>query len=84
MGGDGWFTRLVAESRRRHIGIEFTLVGVSGTLGVLTLVWPDWIEAVFGISPDGGNGGLEFLLAAAFLVLAVAAGLRAARELRTS
>lgn len=32
----------------------------------------DWIERWFGVSPDGGNGSLEILLAVLFAVVGVA------------
>jgi len=32
----------------------------------------DWIEQVFGVSPDGGDGGLERLIAVAAAVLLIA------------
>ena len=72
----------MAGSRRRHSGVELTLAGLSGVLFVNTLVWPDWIEAVFRVDPDGGNGALEFLVAATFLAVALALGRHAVRELR--
>ena len=39
----------------------------------------DWIEELFGISPDAGNGTLEGLIAGALVavILAVVFGLRA-------
>ena len=39
----------------------------------------DWIEELFGISPDAGNGTLEALIAGALVavILAVVFGLRA-------
>jgi hypothetical protein len=45
--------------------LEATTAGLFGVLTVLTLVLPDWIEAVFGIEPDGGNGSLEWLIVTA-------------------
>jgi hypothetical protein len=57
---------------------------VSGGLFVLTLFWADWIEAIFGIDPDGGNGSVEVLVAGAFLAVALIAGRLAIRALRTS
>jgi hypothetical protein len=78
------FTSCVAGSRRQHIGLEIGLASVSGTLFLLTLFWADWIEAIFGIDPDGGSGAVEFLVASAFLVLALVAGRLAIRALRTT
>ena len=37
----------------------------------------DWIEEQIGISPDGGNGAVEFLLLAALMFLLVGLVLRA-------
>lgn len=39
-------------------------------LAVVTLISHTWIEFVFGIDPDGGNGGLEW---AVVLISAVTA-----------
>jgi hypothetical protein len=44
---------------------------VFGSLAVLTLVVPDWIEAVFKVEPDGGNGSLEWLIVAGFALVAL-------------
>jgi hypothetical protein len=54
--------------------IEAVLAGVSGFLFLLTLVWRDWIEGVFGWDPDHHNGSLEWLLVAALLLCAVTFG----------
>jgi hypothetical protein len=40
-------------------------------IGLLTLVWPDWIEGIFGVDPDAGSGAVE---AAIVVVCALAAG----------
>lgn len=40
--------------------IEVSLAGMTGILGVLTLLWRDWIEALTGWSPDHHSGSLEF------------------------
>ena len=56
--------------------VEFALAAVFVLLAILTAVNPQWIEAVFGIDPDGGSGGLEWVTVVAFGALAlVAAGL---------
>jgi hypothetical protein len=41
----------------------------------------DWIEQLFGVSPDGGDGGLERLIAvaAALVLVALASRLPAVR-----
>ena len=53
-------------------------------LFVLTAARPDWIEATLGVNPDAGSGALEWLLAGAFLAVAlvsVALALRSWRSL---
>jgi hypothetical protein len=35
---------------------------VSSAVTVLTLVLPHWLETVFGLDPDGGNGGAEWVI----------------------
>lgn len=46
---------------RRRFWIEVGVGTASVVLLLLTLAWPDWIEAVFGgAEPDGGNGALEW------------------------
>lgn len=62
--------------------IELALATASGLLGLLTLVWRDWIEGVFGWDPDHHNGSLEWLLVAVLLLAAVALGTLAHRGWR--
>jgi hypothetical protein len=54
---------------RRRFVIETICSAVTGALAVVTLVWRDWIEGVFGVSPDAHNGALEWSLV---VVLALA------------
>jgi hypothetical protein len=35
---------------------------------VVTLIWRDWVELVFHVSPDNGNGSFEWFLFAVLLV----------------
>ena len=67
--------------------IESAFGLASAVLLAMTWVWPDWIERLFGLEPDAGDGSAEWGWAVAFaiatLVLFVDAGRawrRAARE----
>lgn len=51
---------------------------VSAGCVVLSVVWPDWIERVLDVSPDGGDGSTEWGVTAVAVVATlvfVAAGL---------
>jgi hypothetical protein len=41
---------------------ESAAAAVACFLAVLALVWPKWVEGVFGIDPDHGNGSFEWEL----------------------
>jgi hypothetical protein len=45
-----------------------SLAILTGVLGVLTIVWRDWIEALTGWTPDLSAGNLELALIALLLV----------------
>ena len=49
-------------SVRKRFWLEFGLCVLSSVLLVLTLVWRDWIELVFGFDPDHGSGALEWII----------------------
>ena len=69
---------------RRRLGLLFWVEAVAsavGTfLGLLTIVWHDWIEGVFGVDPDHGNGSAEWIAVAALLAIGVVAGTLARRR----
>ena len=56
---------------RRRFWLETGMAIVTGILLVITLVWRDWIEVVFGVDPDQGNGTLEWLIVGALLVVTI-------------
>jgi uncharacterized membrane protein YtjA (UPF0391 family) len=62
--------------------LEAGLATLASVLFVVTLVWRDWIELVFHVDPDGGNGLLEWVIVAALLATAIGFGRLAALELR--
>jgi len=51
--------------------IEVALAVLTGVLGVLSLFWRDWIEALTGWSPDRHSGSVEFGLIAVLLITSV-------------
>lgn len=61
--------------------IASVLAAIAAALCLLTLVWPDWIEAL-GIEPDGGDGSAELIVAGAFAAAALVAALLARVEWR--
>lgn len=62
---------------RRRFWAESISGTLTGALAILTIFWHDWIEAIFGVDPDKGNGTAEWLavviLFAVTLVLAAVA-----------
>ena len=54
---------------RGRFWVEVGLAVVSAALFAITLLWHDWIEIVFGVDPDEGNGLVEVLVSASFLAL---------------
>jgi hypothetical protein len=58
-----------------HARLEVALGAVFVLLAVLTAAMPTWIEEVFKVDPDAGSGALEWIIVAAFGVLALVAGL---------
>ena len=61
---------------KRHLTprfwIEAGLAGISAFLAIVTVLWPDWIEIVFNVDPDMGDGSLERAIVGVAFVLAVA------------
>jgi hypothetical protein len=51
--------------------VESALAAVTAFLLVLTAVWHDWIEGVFGFDPDHHNGSFEWEFVALCLLLTV-------------
>jgi hypothetical protein len=62
--------------------MEIGLGGACLVLLVLTAAWPEWIEAIFGVEPDGGSGALEWALVAVLAVCALALPWHGVRGLR--
>jgi hypothetical protein len=67
---------------RLRFWVEAAFAGLAGALGLLTLITREWIEAVFGVDPDGGSGSLEWGLVVVLLLAALVVGAAARAEWR--
>ena len=61
----------------KRFWLECSLAVVSGAALIVTFIWPRWIETIFGVEPDAGNGSAEWgvtvglaVFTALFLMLA--------------
>lgn len=69
-------------SLRTRMWIELVLAAVAAMLTVVTAIWPTWIESLFEVSPDGGDGSAERLFALGWLAVAVLFSVLARRDRR--
>jgi len=54
--------------------LEAGFGGAAAALGVLTLFWRDWIEAIFGVDPDHHSGSLEWIVVVVLFIIALSLG----------
>lgn len=55
-------SREVARQMRRQFWAAVVVGGISAVIAVITVVSHEWIEFVFGVEPDNGNGSLEWAI----------------------
>jgi DMSO/TMAO reductase YedYZ heme-binding membrane subunit len=71
---------------KRHVKpmfwVESVLASFSAFLVVLTAVWHDWIEGIFGFDPDQHNGSFEWELVMVCLLITVLFAVLARNEWR--
>lgn len=67
-----------------RLWMEVALAVVTLFLAVITTFWQNWIEIVFHVHPDHGNGSFERWVVGIAAVLCVASVLLASREWRRS
>ncbi len=67
---------------RARFWVESALALSTAILGVITLVWPDWIEILFQVEPDEGSGAVEWAIAFGLALAALLAGKLASTEWR--
>ena len=63
-----------------RVRLETAVALCAGILGVLTIFWLDWIEALTGWDPDHNNGTFEWLIVAALLAVSIVMGVVARRH----
>ena len=56
---------------RIRFWIEVALAVIAAALAVLTLITREWIELLFGVDPDQGNGALEWAIVIALFVASI-------------
>jgi len=69
-------------SPRMRYRLEVIGAAVTGLAAAITAIVPDWIEEVFHVDPDSGNGSLEWLIVAALALATVTLSALAWRERR--
>src|SRR5438874_12959741 len=52
----------------RRFWAETVVAAISGSLCLITLLWPDWIEAASGWDPDQHDGAVEWAIVATLLL----------------
>ena len=57
---------------RLRFWVEAAATALSGMFLVLTLLWREWIEIIFGVDPDNGSGSLEWAIVAVSAAVTVA------------
>jgi hypothetical protein len=67
---------------RKRFWAESVAAGLFTFYFLITLVWHDWLEIVFGIDPDHGNGAVEWLIVGVSGALALACSVLARGEWR--
>ena len=67
---------------RRRFWLESICGSVAGIVTVITLFWRDWIEAVFRVDPDSGNGSAEWLIVLVLFLATITLASGARREWR--
>lgn len=68
------------EGLRLRFWFEAAGAGASSLALALSLLWPDWIERVVGVEPDGGDGSYEWLIVVLLAVITVGSSVLARFE----
>jgi hypothetical protein len=69
-----------SQALRNRSWVETALGAATTILTAITLISREWIEVVFGVDPDHGNGALEWMIIAVLAAASVAFGVLARVE----
>jgi uncharacterized membrane protein len=72
----------MGRNSRRLFWVESGLAVISALLGLITPIFPDWIELVSGWDPDQHDGSVEWAIVAELFVFAIITMTAAAVEWR--
>ncbi|MGH9057144.1 MAG: ABC transporter permease [Acidimicrobiales bacterium] len=64
--------------------IESATALLTTVVGLVTLLWHDWIELVLGVDPDHGNGSIEVWFVVAMFSVSACCGAITFRMLRAA
>ena len=67
---------------RFRFWLEIGMASVTGILFMITLIWRNWIEMIFNVSLDNGDGSLEWLTVGVLLVMTITLSVLARYEWR--
>lgn len=62
--------------------VQISLATITGLLGLITPLFPDWIEAVSGWDPDQHDGSIERLIVIGLCIISIVIFSLAALEWR--
>lgn len=68
------------KQRKFSAALESFIAVAAGALGLVTIFWHDWIEALTGWDPDRHSGAAEWLIVVFLLAVAAISGLTARRS----
>lgn len=64
------------------LSLWLLLAVVSASVAILTAITPHWLETLFGLDPDGGNGSAELLIVVVSASVSLLSWLRVAMRIR--
>jgi hypothetical protein len=67
---------------RARFWLEVLLAVLTGAAAIATIIWPAWIELVFGAEPDEGSGTVELAITVTIAIVSVFLSAAAGTEWR--